>query len=477
MSIWTRKSIAELSADNIPESHRLRRVLGGWDLVMLGIGGVIGAGLFSLTGITAADNAGPGISIAFLFAALGCVFSGLCYCELAGMIPVSGSAYTYTYATMGELAAWIMGWDLVLEYALGAATVSISWSAYIVSFLQDLNIWLPVELIASPWQPVLLKDGSLAYGWINLPSLIIVSGISWLLIIGIRVSSLANMLIVGIKIAAILVFIAVGFFYINPENYHPFIPPNTGEYGHFGWSGVLRAAGVLFFAYIGFDAVSTAVQETKNPQRNIPYGILGSLLISTILYIVFGLVLTGLVNYKDLHLAAPIALAVGKIPFLWVNWLIKLAILAGLTSVILVMLLGQSRIFYAMSRDKLLPHWFSDIHPKYHTPWRSNLILMGFVGPIGAFAPIAAVGHMTSIGTLLAFTLVCLGVLILRYREPHLHRSFKTPFSPVVPILGIGVCVIMMISLDLDAWLRLFAWLGIGMLIYVCYSHRRASKI
>lgn len=477
MGIWTRKSIAELAADNIPESHRLRRVLGGWDLVMLGIGGVIGAGLFSLTGITAADNAGPGISIAFLFAALGCVFSGLCYCELAGMIPISGSAYTYTYATMGELAAWIMGWDLVLEYALGAATVSISWSAYIVSFLQDLNIWLPVELIASPWQPVLLKDGSLAYGWINLPSLIIVSGISWLLIIGIRISSLANMLIVGIKIAAILVFIAVGFFYINPENYHPFIPPNTGEYGHFGWSGVLRAAGVLFFAYIGFDAVSTAVQETKNPQRNIPYGILGSLLICTILYVVFGLVLTGLVNYKDLHLAAPIALAVGKIPFLWVNWLIKLAILAGLTSVILVMLLGQSRIFYAMSRDKLLPHWFSDIHPNYHTPWRSNLILMAFVGPIGAFAPISAVGHMTSIGTLLAFTLVCLGVLILRYREPHLHRSFKTPFSPVVPILGIGVCVIMMISLDLDAWLRLFAWLGIGMLIYVGYSHRRASKI
>lgn len=469
MGIWTRKPISELAEDALPENYALKQVLGGWDLVMLGIGAVVGAGLFSLTGVAAAENAGPAITIAFLISALGCAFAGLCYCELAGMIPLSGSAYTYSYATMGELVAWIMGWNLVLEYAIGAATVSISWSSYVVSFLQDLHIHLPPELIASPWQPIQLENGSLAYGWINLPALLIVIAISSLLIVGIKESSFFNGVIVGIKVVAILIFIAIGFFYINPENYHPYIPPNEGEYGKFGWSGILRGAGVLFFAYVGFDAVSTVVQETKNPKRNIPIGILGSLVICTLLYVVFSFVLTGLVNYKVLQSAAPVALAIEKIPFWWIDWLIKLAIIAGLTSVILVMLLGQSRIFYAMAKDKFLPHLFSDIHPRFHTPWKSNCVLMAFVGLIGAFAPLSAVGHMTSIGTLLAFTIVCAGVLILRYVNPQRHRPFRVPFSPLIPVLGIGVCFVMMYSLDVHAWYRLFIWLGIGMAIY-CFK-------
>lgn len=473
MGLWTRKSIAKLSSDSLVEAPVLRRVLGPGDLIMLGIGAVIGAGLFSLSGIAAADNAGPAITIAFLIASLGCFFCGLCYCEMASMIPVAGSAYTYAYATMGELPAWIMGWTLILEYAIGAATVSISWSAYTVYLLQEWNIHLPVELVASPWQPVLLKDGSLAYGWINLPALLIVGVISAILMVGIKPSSLFNSLIVAIKITAILIFIAVGFFYINPENYDPFLPSNTGEYGHFGWTGVLQAAGVLFFAYVGFDAISTAVQETKNPQRNMPIGILGSLAVCTLVYVLFSLVLTGLVNYKELGLASPVALASGRIPFGWIRWIVNIGILAGLTSVILVMLLGQSRIFYTMSRDKLLPRLFSEIHPRFHTPWRANIILMIFVGLIGAFAPISLAGHMTSIGTLLAFIIVCIGVLILRYTDPQLPRPFRAPFSPLVPLLGIAVCVTMMYSLDTAAWLRLLGWIALGMVIYVGYSRKQ----
>jgi len=476
MGLWTRKPISELAAHTMPEGHALKRILGPWDLVLLGIGAVIGAGLFSITGIAAAENAGPAITIAFLIAALGCFFAGLCYCELAGMIPISGSAYTYAYATMGELVAWMVGWSLILEYALGSATVSISWSAYMVSMLHDLGIYLPLKLVASPWQPIHLADGTAVYGWINLPSLLIVTAISALLIRGIKESSFFNTIIVLIKVSAVLVFIFLGFFYINPENYHPFIPSNTGDYGHFGWSGIFRAAGVLFFAYIGFDAVSTASQEAKDPQRSIPMGILGSLVICTILYVLFGFVLTGLVNYKELHVAAPVALAVSKTPFLWLGWIIKLAVLAGLTSVILVMLLGQSRIFYAMSRDRLLPKCFSEIHPIFHTPWRSNLILMVFVGLIGAFAPISAVGHMTSIGTLLAFTIVCMGVLILRYTDPQLHRPFRITYAPLVSILGILVCLVMMFSLDQDAWWRLVIWLGIGLIIYLSYGRKNVTS-
>lgn len=473
MGIWTPKSITELSAAS-NSSSTFNRILGPIDLIMLGIGAVVGAGLFSLTGIVAAENAGPAIVFAFVIAALGCVFSGLCYCELASMIPVAGSAYTYTYAAMGQLMAWMMGWNLILEYAIGAATVSISWSAYIVFLLNGVGFSLPAKWIASPWQAISLQEGEASYGWINLPALFIVIAISFLLIRGIKASSFVNKIIVTVKLLAIFVFVFIGFFYINPDNYHPFIPPNEGEFGKFGFTGILRAAGVLFFAYIGFDAISTAVQEAKKPQRNIPIGILGSLLISTLLYVVFSMVLTGLVNYKHLDVAAPIALALTKIPFSWIGRFIDLAVVAGLTSVVLVMLLGQSRIFYSMARDRLLPHWFSEIHPTFLTPWRSNLIVMCFVGLIGAFAPISAVGHMTSIGTLFAFTIVCVGVLVLRYTQPQTPRPFKVAFGPVIPVLGIIVCVTMMGSLDQEAWLRLLVWQGLGLFIYISYSRKHA---
>lgn len=470
MGLWTRKSIEQLQEQGDEGTVKLKRTLGSFNLVMLGIGCIIGAGLFSITGIAAAENAGPSIVISFVIAAIGCFFAGLCYSELSAMIPVSGSAYTYAYATMGELIAWIIGWDLILEYAIGASAVSISWSGYIVSMLQDFHIHLPTAITASPWQSVTLVDGTRVFGWINLPALLIVVAITTLLITGIKQSAFINSILVITKVSVVLLFISLGFFYINYSNYVPFIPENTGEFGDFGWSGIFRAAGVVFFAYIGFDAVSTAAQETKDPQKSLPIGILGSLVICTILYILFAFVMTGLVNYKDLNVAAPAALAIDQTPYEWLQGLIKLAILMGLTSVILVLLLGQSRIFFAMSRDGLLPRIFSDLHPKFHTPWISNLILLLLVGGIGAFAPLSAVGHMTSIGTLLSFVLVCAGVLILRYRHPEFQRPFKTPWVPFVPIAGIAVCLIMMLSLELETWLRLFIWMIIGLMIYFYYG-------
>ncbi len=473
MGLWSKKDITTL-LDPDRDHSQLKRSLGAPALVMIGIGAIIGAGLFSITGIAAAENAGPAIVISFLIAAIGCTFAGLCYSELATMIPISGSAYTYAYATMGQLIAWIIGWDLILEYAIGAATVSISWSAYVVSLLHDFGIYLPTQLVASPWQPVHLPDGTHVYGWINLPAVLIVIAISMVLIRGIHQSSVINAIAVILKVLVVIVFISVGFFYINPENYTPFIPENTGVFGEFGWSGIFHAAGVVFFAYIGFDAVSTAVQETKNPSRNIPIGILGSLVICTILYVAFALVMTGVVNYTKLNVAAPVAVAIDQTPFWWLAGLVKLAILCGFTSVILVMLLGQSRIFFCMAQDGLLPRWFGEVHTRYQTPWRSNLLLMVFVGGFGAFAPLSLVGHMTSIGTLLAFVIVCAGVLILRRTAPNHPRAFRTPWVPLVPLLGVGVCAVMMFSLGIDNWLRLAGWLAIGMLIYIFYSRHHA---
>ncbi len=470
MGIWSRKSIKELQQSSEEGSQTLSRHLGAFDLILLGIGCIIGAGLFSITGIAAAENAGPAIIISFMIASMACALAGLCYSELAAMIPIAGSAYTFAYATMGELMAWTIGWTLVLEYAIGAAAVSISWSAYMVSLLQNFNIHLPALLTASPWQHVQLADGTRAYGWINLPALLIVILISMVLIRGIKQSAFVNSIMVMVKVSVTLAFIGVGFFYIDANNYVPFLPANTGTFGEFGWSGVLRAAGVVFFAYIGFDAVSTAAQETKQPQRNLPIGIMGSLVVCTVLYILFAFVMTGLVNYKDLNVAAPAAIAIQHTPFHWLQDLVKLAILTGLTSVILVLLLGQSRIFYSMAKDGLLPHIFCDIHPVYHTPWRSNLTLMMFVGAIGAFAPLDLVGSMTSIGTLLAFMMVCAGVLVLRYIEPDLPRPFKTPLVPYVPLLGILVCFGIMVFLGWENWARLLIWLGIGLAIYFYYG-------
>jgi APA family basic amino acid/polyamine antiporter len=475
MSLMATKSLSRIMAESEAGEHKLKRTLGPMNLVALGIGAIIGAGLFSLTGIAAAEHAGPAIALSFLIAAIGCAFAGFCYSEFATMIPIAGSAYTYAYATMGEFLAWIIGWDLVLEYAVGASTVSISWSAYIVSLLHDMGIHLPVYLVASPWQPVQLPSGELVHGLINLPAVFIVVIVSCLLMIGIKESANVNVVIVMIKVTVVIVFIGVGVWFVKGSNYTPFIPENTGTFGEFGWSGIVRAAGVIFFAYIGFDAVSTAAQEAKNPQKDMPIGIIGSLVICTVLYVVFSTVMTGLAHYtKFKGAAAPVAVAIAQTPYGWLGALIKLAIIAGLTSVILVMLLGQSRVFFSMSRDGLLPRIFSDIHPKFRTPWRSNLMLMLFVSLFSAFAPISMVGHMTSIGTLFAFVIVCAGILIMRKTQPDVPRPFKTPWVPVVPILGILVNAMMMYGLGWENWLRLLVWLVIGLAIYFGYGRRHS---
>lgn len=476
MGMWDRKSIEELTIKSDQQTHQLHRHLGPFHLILMGIGCIIGAGLFSITGIAAAENAGPAIILAFMIAGIGCSFASLCYSELASMIPISGSAYTYAYVTMGEFVAWLIGWNLILEYAIGASTVAISWSAYAVSLLHDFGIELSPLVSASPWQTITTSTGIEMTGMVNLPALFIVLIISIILILGIKQSALTNAIMVFIKVSVTIIFICLGIWYINVSNYTPFLPENTGKFGEFGWSGVMRASGVVFFAYIGFDAVSTVAQETKNPQRNLPIGIIGSLIICTLLYILFSFVMLGLVNYKDLNVAAPVALAIDQTPYPWLQGLVKLAILTGLTSVILVLLLGQSRIFYSMASDGLLPPLFSKILPRFQTPWISNLILMFFVGLTASFAPLAAVGHMTSIGTLLAFLIVCLGVLILRYREPHLKRPFKTPGFPIVPILGIVSCLLMMFSLGIVTWLRLGVWLFIGIIIYFSYSRFHLKK-
>jgi basic amino acid/polyamine antiporter, APA family len=412
MSLWDKKAIEPTLEQSELSKYPLKRVLGPFSLMSLGIGAIIGAGLFSITGIAAANYAGPAVIISFLIAGLGCAFAGLCYSELTSMIPLAGSVYTYAYVAMGELIAWMIGWDLILEYAIGAATVSISWSAYVVSFLRDFNIELPPALIASPWHATKLADGTEVYGWINLPAVLIIMLLSLLLMRGVKESSLLNNVLVTIKLSIIVIFIAIGVNYIEPSNYTPFIPENTGSFGHFGYSGIMRASGMVFFAYIGFDSLSTAAQETQNPQRNMPIGILGSLVICTILYILFAAVMVGMVSYHELNVAAPVALAIDKTPYAWLNGLVKLAIIAGLSSTTLVMLMGQARIFYAMSRDGLLPEAFSRIHPKFRTPWISNLTLMVLVALVGGMAPIEMLGNMTSIGTLLAFIIVCCGVWI-----------------------------------------------------------------
>jgi len=467
MGLWTRKSIRELQDLSQKEHHALKKHLSAFDLILLGIGSILGAGLFSLTGIAAAENAGPAIALSFLLAALGCALAGVCYSELAAMIPISGSAYTYAYATMGEFVAWIIGWVLILEYALAAVTLAISWSAYLVSLLQDFNIHVSPTYVASPWQPITSAEGISSYGVLNLPAFLIIAVISLILILGIRQSAIFNKTMVVIKLSVVFLFMGLGFFYINYQNYKPFLPPNTGTFGAFGWSGVLQAAGVLFYAYIGFDALSTAAQETKNPQKAMPIGILGSLAICTVLYVLFALVLVGLVNYKELDVAAPVAFAIEHTPYPWLKTLVKIAILAGLTSGMLMALLGQSRIFYTMARDGLLPRYFGVLHPKFHTPWISNLILLVFVGLLSAFAPFSAVGHLTSLGTLLVFAMVCAGVLVLRYLEPDHPRPFRVPWAPFIPLLGVAVCTLMMFSLDFATWMRLIAWLILGILIYL----------
>ncbi len=463
------KSLERLNADAETGEHRLIRTLGPWQLIALGIGAVIGAGLFSLTGIAAAEHAGPAVTVSFAIAAIGCAFAGMCYSELAGMIPVAGSAYTYSYATMGEFVAWIIGWDLVLEYAVGAATVSVSWSRYVTRFLHDtLGIDLPGAIVHSPFELYKLADGTEAYGVVNLPAIFIIVAVSYLLMIGIRESARVNAVIVLVKLAVVLTVIGVGLFYIKAQNYVPFLPENTGTFGEYGWSGVMRAAGVVFFAYVGFDAVSTAAQEAKNPQRNMMIGILGSLFICTILYIAFAGVLTGLVHYDAMKGdAAPVNTAIAQTPFPWLRGLVTFGVICGFSTVILVLLLGQSRVFYTMSQDRLLPGFFAAIHPTWRTPYRSNLFFMVFTSALGGFLPISQLGHMTSI---------CIGVIILRRTQPEAPRAYKTPLVPLVPILGVLFCAAMMVSLDGETWLRLVIWLVIGLVIYFAYG-RRHSRV
>ena len=480
MGLFIKKPLADLMTEaNDSGSKSLKRILGPWSLIALGVGVIIGAGLFSITGAVAAEYTGPAITLSFAIAALGCCFAGLCYAEFASMIPVAGSAYTYSYATMGELVAWIIGWDLVLEYCVAATTVSISWSRYLVVFLEGFGVHLPQALTACPW------DG----GIVNIPAFVIVVLMSILLIRGTEGSSIFNGIIVFLKVSVVLVFVVLGWKYIRMENYTPYIPANTGTLGEFGFSGILRGAAIVFFAFLGFDAVSTAAQETKNPKRNMPIGILMSLVVCTILYMLFAHVMTGVVHYSAFagqNGIAPVAIAIDHMgqmdasgvirpDYPWMNRAIVIAILLGYCSVIMVTLLGQSRVFLSMSRDGLLPPLFSHIHEKFRTPARSNFLFMLLVGALAAFVPASVAGEMCSIGTLFAFTLVCAGVLIVRKTMPDAPRSFKTPLVPFVPIAGIITCLVMMLFLPADTWIRLVLWMLIGLDIYVCYGIKHSK--
>lgn len=470
-----KKSLALLQREAAETGgNSLKRTLNGFSLMALGIGVIIGAGLFSLTGIAAANHTGPAVTISFVVAAVGCAFSALCYAEFAALVPVAGSAYTYSYATMGELFAWIIGWDLVLEYSVGAATVAISWSQYLVKFLGKYGLHLPAQLVLSPFEHATLASGAVVRGYANVPGMLIVLAITAIIVRGTSGSAWFNALVVVLKVSVVLVFIALGWKYIDPANYQPYIPANTGHFGEFGWSGILRGAGVVFFVFIGFDIVATMAQETKNPQRNMPIGIIGSLLVCTVLFVLFGHVMTGLANYKEFKdSAAPVAIAIEKTPYAWLSTAIIGAILIGYTSVILVDLLGQSRVFFSMAKDGLLPPVFAKTHPRFRTPVQSNLLLGAFISGFAGFVPISVVGEMTSIGTLLAFVLVCAGILILRKTDPDAPRSFRMPW---VPLLGIGTCLVMMVSLPWATWVRLFVWLALGLAIYYGYG-RRHSKL
>jgi len=489
MILFPRKPISHLMSDAQDSERGLKRTLGSWALVALGIGAIIGAGLFARTAAAAATHAGPSVTIGFIIAAVGCAFAGLCYAEFASMIPIAGSAYTYSYATMGEFIAWIIGWDLILEYGVGAATVSSYWSQYFNRFLSIFDMSIPYEWFHSPFEVDRITG---AHGIINIPAIIILLILSLLLIRGTKGSAAVNNIIVFVKVAIILIFIAIGWSYIRPENHTPFIPeptkytnPETGVTTNFGGiMGLLGAAGIVFFAFIGFDAVSTAAQEAKNPKRSMPIGILGSLVICTILYILFSYVLTGVASTEDFrthgkeasvtyaieHLEGSTINGVWVPKYSWLADLITVAILAGFSSVILVMLLGQSRVFFTMSRDGLVPKVFSDVHPKFRTPYKANLIFFVLSALFAGFIPADVVGEMTSIGTLFAFILVCAGVWIMRVRHPEIPRQFKVPALPAVAILGIVVCAAMIFGLGWTNWLRLLVWLVIGLFIYFGYS-------
>lgn len=480
MNLFIKKSAEELLKEAENDGGRgLKRVLGPGGLIALGVGVIIGAGLFSVTGIVAGAHTGPAIVISFALAAVACALCGLCYAEFASMLPVSGSAYTYSYFTMGELVAWIIGWDLVLEYTVASVAIAISWSKYFSIMLQGIGYPLPIEWTACP------SEG----GLFNVPAMLLVVLLSCILMRGTAGSSKFNDLMVALKITVVLAFIFIGFKYIRAENLTPFIPENTGVFGEYGWSGVLRGAAIVFFAYIGFDAVSTAAQETKNPRRNMPIGILGSLLVCSILYMVFSFVMTGVVDYHayiGAESIAPAATAVANMgpigpdgvvvpAYPWLNRGIIIAILLGYASVVMVMMLGQSRVFYSMSKDGLLPPLFSHLHKRFHTPARSNFLFMIVIGTLAGIVPANIAGEMTSIGTLFAFSLVCLGVIVVRKTQPHAPRSFKTPWVPYIPAAGLILCIGMMLFLPAETWIRLVMWMLIGIDIYSYYGIKHST--
>src|SRR5258708_2872974 len=499
------KSLSILTSESQEAGeHSLKRALGPVNLITLGIGAIIGAGIFVLTGAAAAKYAGPGIMFSYILAGVACAFAGLCYAEFASLIPIAGSAYTYGYATLGEIFAWIIGWDLILEYAFGAATVASGWSGTIVAFLQGFGINLPPQITDVPgtqmvfynnrWVQLVTVQKTLTdahIDWHSLPhatavfNLIAFLGIllvTTILVIGIKESANFNSAVVFVKLAAVLIFIAIAGHYVLQHwaqakaNWTPFIPPNLGQYGIYGWSGIARGAAVVFFAYIGFDAVSTAAQEARNPQKDMPVGIMGSLAICTVLYIVVSFLLTGVTHYSQLNVAAPVSLAMTQTGVWWGSLLVNAGAIAGLSTVMLVMLLGQSRVFYSMSRDGLLWKWAGEVHPKFRTPWKSTIIVGLFCALFAALIPIGVLGELVSIGTLLAFVIVCVGIWILRRKRPDLKRPFRARWVPLTPILGIGVSLYLMASLPLDTWIRLVIWLVIGMVIYFTYG-RHHSRV
>jgi APA family basic amino acid/polyamine antiporter len=513
MGLWSKKSIASLQAEAGGEAGGLKRTLGALNLTLLGIGAIIGAGIFVLTGNAAANYAGPAVAISFVLAGLGCLLAGLCYAEFASMIPVAGSAYTYSYATMGEGVAWFIGWNLVLEYLFAAATVSVGWSGYFSAFLAEMGLHIPAAFASAPLgvanghhivraftcvdattgmtvvdQATRLAQvfadraactaagGTVVNGIINLPAVLLIVAITALLVRGVSESAKFNNAMVFIKTTIVLLVIGFGFVYVNKANWQPFIPENTGDWGRFGWSGVLRGASAVFFAYIGFDAVSTAAQEAKNPQRDLPIGMIASLLICTVLYILMALVMTGLAPYRLLSVPHPVSVAIGAAPALrWLEYLVNVGAIAGLSSVVLVMLMGQPRIFYTMSRDGLLPPLFGRVHPKFRTPATSTVIVGAVALLIAAFFPVGLLGDLVSGGTLAAFATVCIGVLILRKRSPELKRPFRTPFVPLVPVLGAMATLGMMATLPGLTWVLLAAWTVIGMSIYFLYGRRNST--
>lgn len=498
--LLAKKSVARIQREAM--NNPLKRTLGKWNLLSLGIGCIIGAGIFVMTGTASAQYAGPAIMISFVIAGLACAFAGLCYAELASVLPISGSAYTYTYATLGEIFAWAMGWLLVLEYGLAASTVAVGWSGYVVSFIQGFGVSLPIEWVtATGIDMVQLPDGTwhqstavlleelaannqeilaTTTGIINLPALLGILAVSALLVIGVSESVTVNNIIVAIKVAVICAFIAIGLFYVNSDNWVPFIPENTGVQGEYGWSGVFRAASVIFFAYVGFEAVSTAAQEAKNPQKDMPFGILGALVVCTVLYMLVSAVLTGVVNYKMLNVADPMAVAVDAIGLNWFSFIIKIGAIMGLSSVMLVLLYGQTRIFYIISRDGLLPALFSKVHKKFHTPWINTIVVGVCVAIAAAMTPIGVLGDLVSLGTLAAFMMVCYSVLYLRWKQPELERPFRTPGMPWVPICGMlssgGLIVAMFASESGQHMLHFLPWyLGAGAAIYLAYGFKNSK--